>query len=283
MPTTITPHAGHLLADLNPVSLFTTLWSRRELISQLIRREIAARYRGSLLGLLWAVMNPLVLLVVYTFVFGVVFRARWPHPDTGSVTAYGLALFCGLIAFNVLAECLGRAPGLVVGVPNYVKKVVFPLEVLPVTLVGVALFHGVISLGVLVVFAGLTGHPPRPTLLLVPLVALPLVFMSVGLTYVVASLGVFFRDIGHIVQLGLQALLFASAVFYPIDAVPDWLRPAMRVNPLTAVAEDFRRVIAWGTVPDWGELTAWLVLSGTVMILGYGWFRRTKKAFADVM
>ena len=228
-----------------------TLWLHRHLAWQLMRREIEGRYRGSTLGLFWIVANPLVLLVIYSLVFGVIFQARWPQARAGTVAEYARALFCGLIPFNIMAECLSRAPGLVIGVPNYVKKVVFPLEVLPLSLVGSALFHALASLSVLVLACLASYEPPKPTILLLPIVAMPLVFLSLAATWFLASLGVFVRDIGYVIGPAVQALLFLTPIFYSLDSVPDWLRPLMSANPLTSIVENSRRVILWGTLPDW--------------------------------
>jgi len=283
MTTLITPVPTRVLDHLNPVALVATLWAHRDLILQFTRREIQGRYRGSWFGLFWTWVNPIVLLITYTFVFGVVFRARWSQANSGSVADYALTLFCGLTAFNVLGECLNRAPALVVGVPNYVKKVAFPLEILPVSLLGSALFHGLASLGILVVACLLTGQPLRPTVLLLPVVAIPLAFLTLGLTWFLASLGVFIRDIGYVIGLAIQIALFGTPIFYPLEIVPDWLRPIMRLNPLTSIVENFRRVILWGALPNWAELWMWMLLSGAIMLLGYAWFTKTKKAFADVI
>lgn len=283
MPIVITPEPKRLRAQLNPVSFLAALWLQRVLTARLIRREIEGRYRGRWLGLLWTGIHPLVLLVVYTFVFGVVFRARWPQTPTGTVTEYGMTVFCGLIAFNFLAECLGRAPGVVLEVPSYVKRVVFPLEILPVSLVGCAAFHALVSLAVLAAATVLTGRPSWPTILLLPIVATPLIFLGLGLTWLLASLGVFIRDLGQVIGLALQVALFGTPIFYALETVPDWLQPIMRSNPLTSIVENFRRVILWGAPPDWLELLAWTVVSGAIMLLGYAWFTTTKLAFADVM
>jgi lipopolysaccharide transport system permease protein len=283
MRTVITPQPGSLLRHLSPAALARTLWRQRQLIVRFTRREIEGRYRGSWLGVFWSCVNPLVLLVTYTFVFGVVFRARWPQAQASGVGDYAMTLFCGLIAFNVLAECLGRAPGLVIGVPSYVKKVVFPLEILPVSLLGSALFHGLVSLGVLIAASVLARQPPRPAILLLPVVTLPLAFLTLGLTWFLASLGVFVRDIGYVIGLAIQVALFGTPIFYSLETLPDWLRPAMRWNPLTSIVENFRRVILWGTLPDWIDLLMWIALSGAIMLLGYAWFTKTQKAFADVI
>jgi lipopolysaccharide transport system permease protein len=283
MRTVITARPKSLVQHLSPADLARTLWGQRHLIVRFTRREIEGRYRGSWLGVFWSCVNPLVLLITYTFVFAVVLRARWPRAQTSGVGDYAMTLFCGLIAFNILAECLSRAPGSVIGVPSYVKKVVFPLEILPVSLLGSALFHGLVSLAVLIAASILTGQPPGPAILLLPVVALPLVFLTLGLTWFLASLGVFVRDIGYVIGLAIQVALFGTPIFYSMETVPGWLHPVMRWNPLTSIVENFRRAILWGTLPDWIDLLTWIVLSGAIMLLGYAWFTKTKKAFADVI
>ncbi|MGH9425200.1 MAG: ABC transporter permease [Terriglobia bacterium] len=267
---------------LNPVTLFFNLWRHRDLIAQFTVREVEGRYRGSFLGVLWSFANPLLMLTTYTLVFGVIFRSRWSG-STQNLGEVALVVFCGLIAFNLFNECVSRAAGLIVAVPSYVKKIVFPLEVLPVSVLGSALFHGLISLTVL--FAGvlLAAQKLPATLLLLPLVAVPLVFLSLGVSWFLAGLGVFMRDIQHLAALLLQILLFATPIFYSLEIVPQPLRTVVSLNPLTPAVENFRRVILWGMAPLWMEWMAWTIASGGVLLLGYAWFMRTKKAFADVI
>ena len=271
-----------LFPYLNPVALFFNLWQHRDLIAQFTVREVEGRYRGSFLGVLWSFANPLLMLTTYTLVFGVIFRSRWSS-STQSLGEFALVVFCGLIVFNLFSECVSRAPGLIVAVPGYVKKVVFPLEVLPISVLGSALFHGLISLTVL--FAGLLLATQRlpVTLLLLPIVAVPLVFLSLGVSWFLAGLGVFMRDIQHLSALLLQILLFATPIFYSLEIVPQPLRTVVGLNPLSPAVENFRRVILWGRAPVWMEWMAWTSGSFGVLLLGYAWFMRTKKAFADVI
>jgi lipopolysaccharide transport system permease protein len=269
--------------SFNPVHMARHLFAQRGLIRQFVRREIDARYRGSLLGLLWSFLNPLILLSIYTFVFGVIFHARWPHSSTGRLSEFAVILFCGLIVFNLLSECLGRAPGIIVGAANYVKKVVFPLEILPVVTLGCALFHALVSLSVLVVAHLLVSGRLHWTLVFVPVVVLPLLLLTLGLSWLLASLGVFIRDISHLVMLALQVLMFVTPIFYAVEALPTAVRPLLYLNPLTAVVEDLRRVVLWGLLPDWPRLAIWAAVDGAVMVLGYAWFAMTKRAFADVL
>jgi lipopolysaccharide transport system permease protein len=268
---------------LSPLGVVRGLWARRDLVAQFTRREIEGRYRGSALGLLWTFAQPVTLLVTYTCVFGGLFKARWPEARDGGLTDFALALFCGLTAYNVLNECVTRAPGLIVAVPNYVRKVVFPLEVLPLSVLGSALFHAGASLLVLLVARVVTGGGLPWTLLLLPVVSLPLLFFSLGAAWFLAGLGVYLRDISYLIGLVMQVLLFATPIFYPPSALPDWVRSAIAINPLVDVVENLRRVVLWGRPPEWGALGVWLVVSGVVLLLGHAWFMQTKRGFADVL
>jgi lipopolysaccharide transport system permease protein len=267
----------------NPLVMIRNLWGQRDLVRQFALREVMGRYKGSYLGILWSLLTPLLMLAIYTFVFAVVFNVRWGTSPSESRAEFALTLFCGLIAFNVFSECLGRAPGLVVSNPNYVKKVVFPLEILPLGVLGSALVHSLISLAILCLgLLAFVGTLPW-TLIYLPLVYLPLVGLSLGVSWLVASLGVFIRDLGNFVGLALQALFFMTPIIYPISAVPEALQPVLRLNPLSSVVEDFRRVIMWGQSPDWPWWGAVTLLSGLAVVAGYVWFMKTKRAFADVI
>jgi lipopolysaccharide transport system permease protein len=284
MSTLITPQADRVWHHLNPFGFVRSLWGHGNLILQFTVREVQGRYKASSLGLLWSFLHPLLLLLIYTFVFGVVFQARWPHLQrTGDLAEFALVLFCGLIPFNLLAECVSRASSLVITVPSYVRKIPFPLEILPVSAVGSACFHAAVSLGALVAMRLVTQGAIAPTLVLVPLVLLPLLFLCLGLTWFVASLVVFLRDVGHVVPLALQVLLFATPIFYPLDAVPERFQPMLRCNPLALIVEDFRRVVLWDLPPDWGRLAGSAFVGAVVMLLGYAWFMKTKRGFADVL
>lgn len=272
-----------VFAHLDPRAVARELWARRGLVAQFTRREIEGRYRGSVLGLLWTFIQPLTLLATYTFVFGGVFQARWPEARGGGLTEFALALFCGLVAYNLLNECVTRAPGLIVAVPNYVRKVVFPLEVLPLSVLGSALFHAAASLAVLLLVRLLTGGGLQWTLVLLPLVWLPLVFVSLGAAWFLAGLGVYLRDIGYVTGLVMQVLLFATPIFYPPAALPPWVLKLIRVNPLVDVVENMRRVVLWGRPPDWTGLGTWVLATGALLLLGYAWFMHTKRGFADVL
>lgn len=277
------PHAP---VHISLAALVRGLWINRELILTMIKREIVGRYRGSMMGLLWSLLTPLLMLLVYTFVFSVVLKARWSGIGAGtqeSRAEFAILLFVGLIVHGLFAEVVNRAPSLILGNVNFVKRVVFPLEVLPIVTAGVALFHAAISLAVLLgaVFV-ISGSIPW-TAVLLPLVLFPLLMLTLGVAWWLASLGVFLRDVGQVVGLLTTVLLFLSPVFFPITSVPEFFRPWMQANPLTFAIEQSRAVLIFGEAPDW---QAWLlntVAAGVVGWAGYAWFQKTRKGFADVL
>ncbi len=268
---------------LNPVGPFYNLLLHRDLLGQFVRREIQGRYRGSYLGIVWSMVTPLLMLIIYTFVFSVVFKARWRLEGNANPGEFAVTLFAGLIAFNVFAECVNRAPMLIVASPNYVKKVVFPLEVLPASVLGSALFHGLLSTAILMAGELLILGAISPSVLLLPLAALPLIGVCLGLGWFLASFGVYVRDVSYAVSLATQGLFFLTPIFYPLDAVPQDFRPILRLNPMTDVVDGFRRVLVWSQPLDWPIWLTMTALSGVVCLLGYAWFMKTKVGFADVI
>lgn len=268
---------------MNPLLFFRRLWPVRGLALKMIRRDIETRYRGSFLGVLWAFLNPMVMLLLYTFVFGVIMRSRWPGSADAGITGFAVSLFCGLIPYNVFAECATRGPGLVVAVPNYVKRVVFPLEVLPLVLVGSALFHGFVSITALLGVVLAASHFLPWTVLLMPVVLLPLLFLLLGLTFFLSSLGVFLRDLGQGMGLLTQVVLFGTPILYPRQALPAGLRALVTFNPLAWTVDNVRRVVLRAETPDWSGLVLWSGVMMLLMLAGYAWFMKTKRAFADVI
>jgi len=280
-------HAGtprRIRTLLNPITLIRDLWQHRDLIRQFTRREIEGRYKGSYLGLLWSFITPVIMLLVFTFVFGVVFKARWPHARGGdSLAEFALVMFAGQLAFQAFSEPVSRAPGLITGVPNFVKKVVFPLQILPVTVVGAALYH--VSVGLLIALvASLFVYGAVPwTVLLLPFSLLPLAMLGLGCAWFLSALGVYLRDVGYIVGVALQALFFATPIFYPVSAIPEAYRGWMMLNPLTPMIDLVRGHLIIGTP---GDPTTWacaLAIGLVAMALGYAWFMVTRKGFADVL
>lgn len=268
--------------SVTPRELIVSVWCHRALLSALVRREVIGRYRGSLMGLVWSFLNPVFMLLIYTFVFSVVLKARW-SVDSDSRTEFAMVLFSGLLVFNMFAECINRAPALVLSNVNYVKKVVFPLEILPWVSMGAAIFHTVISLAVWLIAYLILFGLPHTTVLLMPLVLIPLVFMTMGFSWLLASLGVYLRDVAQFIGIVTTVLLFLSPIFYPASALPEEYRALIYVNPLTPVVELTRDVLYWGRMPDWTLFSAYLGASMIVGWAGFAWFQRTRKGFADVL
>jgi lipopolysaccharide transport system permease protein len=274
------PHASQPTALM---ALVRSLWRNRQLIVQMTKREVVGRYKGSALGLAWSFFNPMFMLAVYTFVFSEIFRSRWGVGGNESKTQFAVVLFVGMIVYGLFAEVLNRAPGLILSNVNYVKKVVFPLEILPVIAVGAALFHSLISVSVLLAaFALLNGYLYW-TAIFTPLVLLPLVIITIGLAWMLASLGVFLRDVGQTIGIITTVLMFLSPVFYPVSAVPEKFRPWIMANPLTFIIEQGRDVLIWGHLPEWSGLAIYTLAATAVAWAGYAWFQKTRKGFADVL
>lgn len=273
----------HKDKPVSPASLVRSLWTNRQLILQMARRDVIGRYKGSVMGVLWSFLNPLLLLTIYTFVFSVVFKARWGGALPTSKAQFAILLFVGMIVHTLVAETLSQAPMLIVSNVSYVKKIVFPLEILPVTAIGTALFHACVSLAVLLVFFLLFNGFIHWTVVFLPIVLLPLVMLTVGVAWALASLGVFLRDVAQPIGLIMTVLLFASPVFYPITALPEPLRPWLMLNPLTLIIEQARAVLLFGQLPDWSALAVYGVFAVAVAWLGYAWFQKTRKGFADVI
>lgn len=241
-----------------------------------------ARYRGYALGIVWYVMVPVLTLAMYTLVFTKIFPARWGGDGSGTMT-FALLFFVGLIIFTVFMETANRSAGLMKENQNYIKKVVFPVEVLPVVVLIVSMINGLISSVVaLAMYLWIFGAPPL-TILLVPLMILPLLLFSLGFGLIVSSLGVFIRDVSQIITLMSSFLLFLSPIFYPISAVPVALRNYIYLNPLTSILEQTRGVVFRGEMPNWTQYSVSLTVSLLVVWFGYAWFMTTKKAFSDVL
>lgn len=263
---------------------------RLVLTRRLVERDVGGRYRGSTLGLLWSLLTPLLMLGVYTLVFGTVFKARWSTPEgTGPASAgtsmieFAIILFAGLIVFQLFAEVITRAPGVVLANQNYVKKIVFPLEILVPVALGSALFHAAVSLLVLLAFMlPVYGGVPW-TALLLPLVLGPYCLMILGLGWFLASLGTYVRDIGQVLGTLVTALLFLSPIFFPSSALPAWIRPWLVLNPVALPVEEARNLLIFGRLPDFAALAVYGVAAVAVCGLGYLWFQITRKGFADVL
>ncbi len=267
----------------SPVAAVASIVAHRALIRQLAVRDVLGRYKGSILGIGWSLFNPILMLVVYTFVFSVVFRAKWGAGPTESTVDFGLILFVGLMVHGLFAELATRAPTLVLGNVNLVKKVVFPLELLPVVALCTALFHLAISFCVFMVAMLLLQGKLHPTVVFLPLVVAPLGIALLGLGWLLASLGVFLRDVAQTTGIVTTVLLFLSPVFYPASALPAAYQPLFLLNPLTFIIEQAREVVIWGRLPDWRGLGVYSIFALAMAAAGFWWFQRTRRGFADVV
>jgi len=281
LPIKVDPHAAH---SISMMTLAESVWSNRNLIVQMTKREVVGRYKGSIMGLTWSFFNPLFMLVIYTFVFSEIFKFRWAEAGSAeSKTQFAVILFAGMIVLGLFSELINRAPSLIISNVNYVKKVVFPLEILPIVAMGAALFHGLMNLGVLLAALMIFNGFIHWTAIFFPIILLPLVILSLGLAWIFASLGVFLRDIGQTISLITTMLMFLSPVFYPVTAVPERFRPFIMANPLTFIIEQARSVLIWGSPPDWTGLGIYILVAIAVAWVGYAWFQKTRKGFADVL
>lgn len=262
--------------------IFFSFWYHRPLIWQMTKREVIGRYRGSFMGLLWSFFNPIFMLVVYTFVFSVIFQARWGG-STGNKTEFALMVFTGMLIHSLFAECVNRAPGLIIGNVNYVKKVVFPLEILPWIALCSTLFHTLVSLIVLLLACLIVQHTLNWTVIFLPLVLAPFILFILGLTWFLSAIGVYLRDIGQITGFFTTVLMFLSPVFYPVSALPEAYRGLFNLNPLTFIIEQTRDLTLAATPPDWAGLLAYSAFGIISAWAGLFWFQKTRKGFADVL
>ncbi|MEO6928093.1 MAG: ABC transporter permease [Casimicrobiaceae bacterium] len=248
----------------------------------MIERDTHSRYRGSAGGILWSAINPLLMLAVYTYFFSEVFHARWGN--TLQVKAdFALILFVGLLLHGFLAESIIRAPQLIVGQANLVRKVVFPLELLPIVGIGSALFHFLVGMLIWLAFYVLTHGLPPVTAFLLPLIVIPLLIMLLGFCWLLSSLGVYLRDVSHVVPFIAVVLMFASPVFYPLDALKEPFLTLVQMSPLTLPIQEARHVLIDGLMPDWLMLARYCLVALLVAYAGFAWFQGTRRGFADVL
>jgi lipopolysaccharide transport system permease protein len=263
--------------------MIASCWRNRRLIIALVKREILGRYRGSIMGITWSFFTPMLMLITYTFVFSVVFQARWGIGNSESKTDFAIILFVGLIVHGLFAECINRAPGLILSNVNYVKKVIFPLEILSLVAFGSALFQMIISLVVLLLAQLILNQHLPMTVLLFPFILLPLVSATLGVAWFLSSFGVYVRDIGQITGIITTILLFVSAVFFPISALPPPYQGWLKLNPLAVIIEQSREVLIFGQMPDFEQWGIMLVGGLLTAWIGFVWFQKTRKGFADVL
>lgn len=261
---------------------FGALIEHRNLTWELTRRDILGRYREANFGLFWSLIGPLLMLVIYTVAFGQILGSRW-NQASGDTAAFGIVLFLGIIVHGFFAECFARSPRLMVDNANYVKRVVFPLHILPWSVVLSALFHMAMNLLVFAVLSAVFFGRLSAYIVLVPLVVAPLVLLTVAVCWVVAALGVYLRDINQAVPVVVTALLFLSSAIVPLEVLPEQYRVIFELNPLTFFIDQVRDVALWGRLPDWIGLFKRVVAGLVALYLAYAWFRFSSKGFADVL
>jgi lipopolysaccharide transport system permease protein len=266
----------------DPLAFIRSLRVNKYLISTLLKREIIGRYKGSVFGVVWSFITPIMMLAIYTFVFSAIFKAKWSS-GSDSKTEFALLLFAGLLIFNLFSECVSRAPTLISGNVNYVKKVVFPLEVIPVVTVLAALFHLLMSLAVWLLGYFIFFGYPSVCILAMPLVLIPLLLMTLGLTWLLSSLCVYLKDISQLVGVGITAMMFLSPIFYPASALPVKYQGVFMLNPLTSIIEMTRDVLFFAKWPDASLLSISISISLLFAYFGFYCFQRLREGFADVL
>lgn len=264
------------------IAPFRVFLDKRDLTLELAKREVLGRYRGATFGLLWSIASPFLLLIVYTLAFGTVMKARWPEVAEGR-GSFALILFVGLIVHGFFSECLIRSPNLITGNPNFVKRVIFPLDILPWSMVISALFHTLTNILVFLLLRLIMEGTFEPKVILLPLVFLPLVLLALGVAWFLASLGVYFRDINQVTGVVATALLFLSSAMIPLSVVPESFKLVFQLNPLTFIIDQAREVVLWGNWPDWAGMGMYLLVALGVFYGGYAWFHATRRGFADVI
>ncbi|MGU7773630.1 ABC transporter permease [Burkholderia sp. MR1-5-21] len=270
--------------SLSPRNLAASLVRNRHLMLDLARRDAVGRYKGSFLGIFWSLLTPLMMLSVYTFVFSEVFKSRWNDTShAASKGEFAVVLFAGMIVFNLFSECINRAPGQILSHSNFVKKIVFPLEILPCVTLLSALFHLSVSVGILLVAEWIIVGSVPVSALLFPIVLAPLCVFIMGVSWILAATGVYLRDIGQTVGIVITALMFLSPVFFPVSSLPEQFRSFVYLNPMTYPIEQGRDVLIWGRMIDWNRWCIYSLMATAVAWIGFAWFQKTRRGFADVI
>lgn len=278
------PHEKH---STSLVKIVHKAWTNRSLIQTLTRREIEGRYKGSMFGTFWSFLSPILILSVFTFVFGSIFQAKWNTPGQISQSTnhidFATALFIGLLMYNLMAECVSQAPQLITSNPNYVKRIVFPLELLGIVKLLAAVFHFLIAMLVVLILISFSTWSLSWTAIFMPIVVMPFFLLILGLTWSLSALGVYLRDIGQIVTPILTATMFLSPLFYPLSSVSPTFIGLYKLNPLTYVIEESRNILLYGKLPSFTDWTLYSLIALTVSYGGLYIFQRTRHGFSDVL
>lgn len=262
--------------------MVSALTVHRSLSLELSKRDVLGRYRGATFGLLWSLISPFLTLSIYTFAFGSILKSRWPQTSDGSAS-FAMILFVGLIVHGFFAECLSRSATLITNNVNYVKRVIFPLEILPWSMVAAAAFHTLMNIAVFVFLHYLLDGRISGLVLLFPIVLTPLILLAIGIGWIFAALGVYFRDVSQVTGVISTAMFFLSSAMVPVSALPAAYQPIFRANPLTFIIDQAREVALWGHLPDWLGLAQYTLVSIFVMAVGFAMFQVTRRGFADVL
>lgn len=264
-----------------------SLRKNRELLAQLVKRNLSNKYKGTTLGVLWNFLQPLILLLVYTYAFGMLFQSRWIETSAENLAdmrfSYSIVVFCGMTVYNIFSEVVTTSPNLFVGNPNYIKKIVFPLEILPMAQVITSLITNLIWFLILFVGAVIFAGSLSWTMLLLPVVLFPYILMTTGISFVLASLGVYFRDLAQFCMLATQILYLMTPIFYSAEMVPENLRFISVINPLAWFVGETRKIFVYRQLPDFQGLAIWFIVAIVVFYLGFCCLKKTKRGFADVL
>ncbi|MBZ0158639.1 MAG: ABC transporter permease [bacterium] len=257
------------------------LWRHRALIWSFAKRDLLARYKGSVVGLFWSVIHPLIMLALYTFVFSTIMKVRVGASE--GTEQFAIYLFCGMLPWNALAEGLNRSTGVILEHSNLIKRAIFPSEILPIYPVIVGIINQFIGFVILLAALLLVGHPIYPVMLLLPVIFILQFAITTGLAWIVAGVTVFIRDLGQMLGMMLTLGVFLTPIFYPPSVVPQGLQPLLVVNPMYALVEAYRSLILRGQLPSWGSVVFLASIGAVVFIMGYRLFTRLQPAFADVL
>lgn len=269
------------LARESSLSSMLNLWGKRHLISLMVHRDFMGRYKGSLLGALWPLLNPLGHMFLYTFLFNVILQVRFGQSANSG--DFALYLMSGFLPWTAMAESVASSTTKVLELPNLVKRCVFPLETLPLIVVISSFLSGSIALVLLVIFAGIRQHGIHPTIAFVPLILIPHFMFTAGVSWFLGSLGVFIRDCRHFIALGLSAWMYMTPILYPPERMPAHLQFLLWINPMAGIITDYRRVIIEGQMPNWTSFAVYTLVSMAVCFAGFHFFHKTKRSFADVV
>jgi len=271
----------------NIIYPINSMRKNRELLVQLVKRNLAGRYKGTTLGIAWNFLQPLILLLVYTYAFGLLFHSQWIQTSAGNLAdmkfSYAVVVFCGMTVFNMFSDVVAMAPNLFVSNPNYIKKIIFPLEILPIAQVITSIISNLIWFFILFIGAVLFSNSLSWTMLLLPVVLFPYVLMLTGISFVLASLGVFFRDLAQVCMLITQIMYLMTPIFYSAEMVPDNLKFVLVINPLAWFVNETRNIFIFKQLPDFGGIATWLAISLLIFYLGFCCLRKTERGFADVL